>query len=65
MGAEVGVRPPAARRRLHRRHWLTPAVLAAIVLVIAVTGGFRAAPPVGEKPQRRPLRAFAAKIGVR
>jgi len=35
------------RARLQRRHWLTPAILAVVVLVVAVTGGFRAAPPVG------------------
>ena len=35
------------RARLQRRHWLTPAILALVLLGVAVTGGFRTAPPVG------------------
>lgn len=40
------------RGRLQRRHWLTPAVLALVLLAILVTGGFRAAPGIG-------VRSFA------
>lgn len=43
---------PSARRRLvrprlTRRHWVTPAVLALVLLGVWVGGGFRTAPPVG------------------
>lgn len=46
--------PPSApprrrlvRPRLARRHWLTPAVLALVLLGVWVGGGFRTAPPIG------------------
>lgn len=42
--------PPArrlSRPRLARRHWVTPAVLALVLLGVGLGGGFRTAPPIG------------------